>query len=399
MEVIQIVPYLPPAISGVGDYALLLARELRRVHDIHTIFVVCDLNWKSEDGGQRAEGERQTSDFLIDGFPIYHLKERSAEELLRVLSQPEMPATVLLQYAGYGYQKRGCPTWLVRGLEKWRNQKSEIRNQKVGSEFQLSAFSFQPERRLVTMFHELYAFGPPWKSSFWTSPLQRWITKSLACLSGHCFTNMNQSARTLQEMAGRTAADFTVLPVLSNVGEPEHLPAWDEREPKMIIFGNGRRRRAIYSQHKAALEKACFNLGLTEIVDIGPPCEIPQLSVRCRPTGSLPAQEVSREMLSARAGYFALSIEFLGKSGIFAAYAAHGLVPVTYAMNKNVNEDGLKSGEHFVAMDHLSCYNSDQIQHMGANACVWYQSHDVCEQAASYARVAAFGRQMNFQTE
>ncbi|MGD1089240.1 MAG: hypothetical protein ABR955_11015 [Verrucomicrobiota bacterium] len=383
---------MPPAISGVGDYALLLARELRQAHDIHTRFVVCDTHWKPEDGNQKSVVSGQWSvvsgpSITLDGFPIYHLKERSAEELLRVFSAPGMPETVLLQYAGYGYEKRGCPLWLLRGLEKWRNQKSEVRSQKVGSEFQLSAFSLQPERRLVTMFHELYAFGQPWRSSFWTSPLQKWIVKSLACSSGHCFTNLQINAEALRKLTSRADADFTVMPVLSNVGEPERLPAWEEREPKMIIFGNVRRRRTIYSEHKTALEKACLDLGLTEIVDIGPPCEIPQLSVRCRPTGSLPAQEVSREMFSARAGFFALIIEFLGKSSIFAAYAAHGLVPVTYAMNKNAYDDGLKSREHFVTMDQLSCYDSNQIQQVGANARAWYHSHDACEQAASYARV------------
>jgi hypothetical protein len=389
MEIIQIVHYLPPAISGVGDYALVLARELRRVHDIQTVFVVCDPNWENAEilktetlkppvrSHQSAVSGLSTINHqpstTLDGFPVYQLITRSAKELLRVLSQPEMPTTVLLQYAGYGYQKRGCPVWLVRALRAWHKSGNATRHS-------------PPATRLLTMFHELYAFGPPWRSSFWTSPLQRWIARSLACLSGHCFTNMNQSARTLQEMAGRNTADFTILPVISNVGEPKYLPAWDERRSKMIVFGNVRRRRTIYSEHKAALEKACLDLGLTEIVDIGPPCEIPQLSVRCRPTGSLLAQEVSREMLSARAGFFALPIEFLGKSGTYAAYAAHGLLPVTHATSKDANEDGLKSGEHLLTIDQLSRYDSNQIRHVCSNACKWYRSHEVCEQAANYAK-------------
>ena len=46
LEIVQIVPRLPPSISGVGDYAYLLARELRATHDIHTHFIVCDPFWE-----------------------------------------------------------------------------------------------------------------------------------------------------------------------------------------------------------------------------------------------------------------------------------------------------------------------------------------------------------------
>ena len=42
MEILQIVPRLPPTISGVGDYSFLLAQELRRAHDIETRFIVGD---------------------------------------------------------------------------------------------------------------------------------------------------------------------------------------------------------------------------------------------------------------------------------------------------------------------------------------------------------------------
>src|ERR1039458_5698476 len=100
MEIIQIVPGLPPSIGGVADYSYLLARQLRAAHGVNTQFAVCDTDWKPEDGGQRTEPRCQTSDARpqIDGFRVYQLKERSAAELLRVLSAPGMPTTVLLQY-------------------------------------------------------------------------------------------------------------------------------------------------------------------------------------------------------------------------------------------------------------------------------------------------------------
>src|SRR2546429_764945 len=150
MDIIQIVPYLPPTLSGVGDYAFLLAQELRRAHGIVTRFIVAEPD--RENGIEKAESGKRKVESEVDGFPVHRLIQRSADELLRVLSADGMTPTVLLHYVGYGYEKRGCPFWLVNGLEQWRKGESD--------------------RRLVTMFHELFASGPPWRSSFWTSPLQ-----------------------------------------------------------------------------------------------------------------------------------------------------------------------------------------------------------------------------------
>jgi hypothetical protein len=446
MQIIQIVPRLPPSIDGVGDYAFLLAKQLRAAHDIHTTFVVCDPNWgkvenrnekvenaeakseignrKSEGGSEKAEirienpnnsfgfqpssprigegksatGEPSTIHFepstVLDGFAVHQLKERSAGELLRVLLRPGMPQMVLLQYVGYGYEKRGCPVWLVRGLEKWRKQKAdskkqnqdgrkqkiEIKNGEGRDTFQLSQFPISALPNLVTMFHELYASGPVWRSSFWTSPLQRWIAKSLARMSGHCFTNLNMCGRVLKKFTGGNESPATVLPVFSNVGEPEQLPDWNGRKLRMIVFGSASQRRKVYFSHLADLEKACQAMGLEEIVDIGAPFEIPQLAVRVSQRGILPAPEVSREMLAARAGFFAYPTAYLGKSGVFAAYAAHGLVPVTFSGNVMENEDGLKMGEHFITPSGFSGH----VQKIGEIAHEWYLTHSVECHAKSY---------------
>lgn len=45
IKIIQIVPQLPPAINGLGDYALNLARQLRQDFAIETHFVVGDHSW------------------------------------------------------------------------------------------------------------------------------------------------------------------------------------------------------------------------------------------------------------------------------------------------------------------------------------------------------------------
>jgi hypothetical protein len=365
MQLIQIVPRLPPAIDGVGDYAFLLAKQLRAAHDMHTQFVVCNPDW-----GKSGIGNRE-SEIELDGFPVHQLKEQRTAELLRVLSRRGMPAIVLLQYVGYGYEKRGCPVWLVSALRAWKT-----RTQK-------------PAAKLVTMFHEISASGPVWSSAFWISPLQRWIAQSLARLSSHCFTNLNLHGRALKQFTGRYESDITVLPVFSNVGEPELLPDWNKRQPRMIVFGSASQRRKVYLEHKSDLEKACQAMGLDEMVDIGAAVEIPQLSVRVFPRSILSSTEASREMLTARAGFFAYPANCLGKSGIFAAYAAHGLVPVTFDKNRIKNRDGLVFGKHFVSVNTLQMVEAGRFESGGKCARQWYDAHSLPRQAGVFAEKLA----------
>ena len=344
LEILQIVPQLPPAISGVGDYAHLLARQLRAAHGIHTRFVVC--------GHGAAGGARRG----LDGFPV---RELDAGELPRTLAAEGMPATALLHYVGYGYEKRGCPAWLVNALSAWRGASSE--------------------RRLATMFHELYAFGPPWSSAFWTSPIQKRIAARLARLSDACVTNMTRYANWLGARAPHHAGGIRALPVFSNVGEPAQVPAFDERPARLAVFGTPGWRRRAYTEHRDCLERVCAQLGLTEVVDIGPDCGVlPELAVRRVQKGSLSADELSREFLSCRAGFFSYPVPFLGKSGVFAAYAAHGLVPITHPANSEASEDGLQPSRHFIlAASSSFAAGKETCPLVAGNAFAWYGAHGV----------------------
>ena len=358
LEILQIVPQLPPTISGVGDYAWLLAKQLRAAHGIRTRFIVC---------GYGSEGEAQRE---LDGFPVYQLKEQSAGELLRALAAEGMPQTVLLHYVGYGYEKRGCPAWLVNVLRAWREASNS--------------------RRLVTMFHELYAFGPPWSSAFWTSPIQRRIAARIARLSSACATNMRRYANWLGSRAPQHAGTIKVLPVFSNVGEPAQVPAYHERPARLAVFGTPGWRRDAYTKHRDSLERVCAQLGLTEIVDIGPDCgAVPNLRVPCVQKGSLPADQFSREFLSCRAGFFSYPVPFLGKSGVFAAYAAHGLLPITHAANLEGSEDGLEPSQHFIVAAPSFAADDGTCSLVAGKAFNWYLAHGIALHAGAFAPLIA----------
>ncbi|MGH7887936.1 MAG: glycosyltransferase family 1 protein [Candidatus Binatia bacterium] len=356
-KIIQIVPRLPPSVSGVGDYAHLLARQLRDDHDIHSSFLVGDPTW---DGPSKLNGlnvERSASQ-----------EANELEHLLRKLGA----ATVLLHYVGYGYHQRGCPLWLLRGLESWK---------KAGA-----------NHRLIVMFHELFASGMPWRSSFWTSPLQRRLARSLALLSDRSITNLADSGEILARMTGRPKSSFAVLPVFSNVGEATSCAGLYDRSSRLVVFGSAEWRRQAYHDHRATLALGCDALGIDSIVDIGPPLSpSPEFSVPVIETGVLAAPAISRHLAGARAGFFAYPAAYLGKSSIFAAYAAHGLLPITYGENSDDNQDGLCAGKHFLAFNEPGRQDQQNWPAIAQAAAQWYAEHRLKRQAQRYAEIFTAG--------
>lgn len=267
MEVLQVVPRLPPPAEGVGSYALCLAEALAG-HGISTRFL------SAEEGG-----------------------------IARGLENAEEQA-VLLHYANYGYQRRGCPFWLPGALRR------------------------RAGRRLVTVFHEVYATGPPWRSSFWTRPFQRRIAAAVARASDALVTSLDLYVRRIGPAA---AGKTTVTPVFSTVGEPPAPSPLASRARRMVLFGGRGARSRAYGELGDELLAACRALEIEEIADVGPPLEETGAAVDGVPVrrlGVLPAAEVGELLGSSLAGFVAYPAYFLPKSTIFAAYCAHGVLPV-----------------------------------------------------------------------
>ena len=351
MEIVQIVPQLPPAVNGLGDSAYLLAQELSRAHAITTKFIVCH---------PRAEAAPD-----LDGFECF-VTERTAQSLLEVLDRISAAgAPVLLHYVGYGYARRGCPFWLADGLRKWR--------------------SSGQHRPLVTMFYEIYAAGPPWRSSFWTAPLQRSIAADLVRISDTCRTNMQRYARILKMVSGQT--EITVMPVFSNVGEPSHLQPLAQRKRRLVVFGGAAWRSLVYTQHRSELLTAIQLLELEELIDVGPPIEMNlEFSIPFQQCGVLRAVEVSALLNDTMIGALCYPPEFLGKSGIFAAYAAHGVVPILLGNPKSENEDDLREGREYVS---LKSAKRAALGNISRAIHSWYGQHDLASTARAYARIIA----------
>lgn len=354
MLVLSIVPRLPPAIDGVGDYALSLAHQLLQEFGVKTHFVISDLIWRRES--------------QVEVLTVSQLNAHTTTSFLALL-QSSSSTAILLHYVGYGYAKRGCPKWLIEGLENWKAK--------------------NPEARLITMFHEVYASGPFWTSAFWLSPLQKNLATRLAKLSDRILTSKQLYAELLCELAPKHHSQIPVLPVFSTVGEPTQVLPLAERAPQLVVFGGRASRLRVYRESIDTLIKICQTLGIKKVLDIGPPTGL-NLSftkeVVVVERGALPAAEISQILSHSLAGFLTYHPGFLAKSTIFAAYCAHGVLPINSA-KKCKSADGIEAGKHYCSPDIPNTALKDLVamQAIAENAYSWYQAHNLKAQAKVFA--------------
>ena len=347
MLIISIVPRLKPAIDGVGDYALILARQLRCDFGIQTHFVVTEPTQF-----QMAE---------IDGFPVKQLTRHSATTLQSALPVADT-AIVLLHYVGYGYATRGCPIWLVEGIHHWRAAKAD--------------------RRLLTMFHEIYAAGrPPWTSAFWIAALQKHLAARLVHISDRLITSKQLYAEILGQLSKGKHSNITCSPIFSTIGEPQNRLPLAQRQRRLVIFGGKANRARVYRESLTQLQDICHRFALHEILDIGPPLQrdaLREIGINLREMGELPATEVSEILSTSLAGFINYNPDYLAKSTIFAAYCSHGMLSIS-AQFSHFSIDGLDAGKHYLWTGELTdeIMQLSRLQVIANNAFAWYQSHNI----------------------
>lgn len=353
-RILQILPRVPPTVCGIGDYAWLLARELREAHGIHSGFLCAGTH------ATLPEGETE--------FPVFRLPELSAQALETfVTARAGEFDAVVLHMSPYGYQKRGVPLWLASG---WRR------------------LSERPTRpHLLTMFHELFATGSFRTSAFWLQPLQKHVLHVVAQASDAVRTNRAAYADWLVTGAGCKKQEVVVMPVFSNVGEPSSVPGLATRSPAMVYFASG----VHGGQDAGASLRECGQLagklGATDLHLIGGPAlerHLPQLKIT--PHGYLPTSELSTLLLQCRYGFSAYHPAYLAKSGIWAGFAAHGLA-VFLAAKSDVLPDDLRHGTEFLRLDRSLTNNlsSDALDAAARGLREWYGAHSLRETALSYS--------------
>jgi hypothetical protein len=209
------------------------------------------------------------------------------------------------------------------------------------------------------------------------------LAVKLALISDSSVTNMRRYARYLESRLPHRSRRINVLPVFSNVGEPETRD--NQRRLEIVIFGGAGWRELAYSRYREDLIGVCRKLNITRLHDIGPPLAVRhQLPVEVTWHGLLPAPDIGEIMRASLAGFFTYPTPFLGKSGIFAAYAAHGVAPITFDGNHKHNEDRLRDDEHFLTGSALA-RNPAAATVVGKAAHSWYSEHNLVAQSLEFA--------------
>jgi hypothetical protein len=279
-----------------------------------------------------------------------------AETVQRLAREADGRAVVLLEYSGYGYATRGAPLWLARGLRK------------ACREDGLS---------LLTIFHELYATGPPWSSAFWISGAQRFVAAFLARISSSVLANRTGTAEWVRRYAP-SAVSVETRPVFSNVGEPGREVLGHERAPRAVVFGGGRKEK-VYGGRFSELCSLLAGERITHIVDIGPSTPVPKRvgGIEVDKRGILPKEEVSRLLSSAQIGLLQCPLDHLTKSGVMAAYFAHGVAPIV--VEAQASTDVLVQGAHFLTVGGLhrrvnrGRHAESLFRSVGRAGLVWYE--------------------------
>ena len=341
MRLLQIVPAL--ATDGVGGYARCL--------------------------GEAIAARGIAVDTLAPPARTAEALEASLEEWWQ---SGEGMSGILLHYSGYGFQERGCPVWLVTGIARWLARGSG--------------------RRISTFFHEVNAFGPPWRSSFWLSPLQRRLAAALAGASSGIATSLPLYRDVLHRWVPRR--EIAVLPVFSAVGEPADVPPLDSRQRRLAVFGAAGTRQRAFREHGADLAAACRALDIEEVVEVGPLGEeLPPATIDGRPVrrlGALPSPEVEALLLDSAAGFLAYPADFLSKSTVFAAYCAHGVVPICASSRRN-GGGSLTRGEHYLPPRPAPPPGAAELQAVAGRARAWYAEHSLERQMETFLGLISGG--------
>jgi hypothetical protein len=312
MRVSFLSPRLPPDVCGVADHTRLLAaamvEEGAEVGFIHRLP-------RAGDGG-------------LPRGPVAHW--HGAASSLRQHVAAQDPDWLWVQLSNYGYSRWGAPFALVRALGG------------LG----------RPRPRVVVCLHETHCL--PQQLGFkgpLLSPWQRHTVGAVARRADVVFATVPVYWRRVVEEYGVPAERVTLLPIGSNVPDPEWTESdrtlmrrglgWADGELVAVTFGTYASQLRALSCFEALLTRGVAEGRLQRIICLGgdrqaPPPELVAWQQRV-PSGVLhvmgprPAEEVGRILACCDVALAPTPRPVLEKSGAFMAFAFAGLAVVVHS--------------------------------------------------------------------
>lgn len=357
MKIAQIVPRLPPYRDGVGDYAIWLAKQLSAAHNIDTQFLIFQAGSKN--------------DANVEGFSALKLTEHTIQEFNTLIS-PDVDG-IILHYSNYPYLhgKWDAPFWMLDALNDIKQRLAV---------------------KVIVMFHELPTLK--WGRIKILNPVQALMSRRLAQIA---HTVITDSSNFKKQLGKWTTLPIPCIPDFSTIGEPEQVISLAERDRRLIIFG-GHDRQRVYKNHLPSLLQTCNALGIQEICDIGSPLNLDATAFKTLQLvelGFQPEEAIRQLMLTSFAGLIDYS-RFpgdLSKSSVFAAFCAHGLLPICTGYNPS-EADGIHLNQQYaVSGNHLRDWSLAELQAIATQAHQWYDHHSLAKNARVFASYLLEGHQ------
>lgn len=344
--ILQIVPQAPGSHDGVGDYALTVARKLRQEFNYETIFAT--------NGQANPEAE----------FAMV--------SPLRLIPYDQKFEHLVLHYVNYGYHKRGVPVALLPVLRRLRRQ---------------------CRGKFVTIFHELYASGPPWKSAFWLRPLQINIAKSISELSDACIVSSQTMMDQVKRLNPRAA--IQIHPVPSNFGEPDLSSSQlaGRSRHRWVICGGTLTVEKSLRSFRTVADRIPPDVSPRELVVMGGKenqnirlllAELSNIQSEYYPeVGVSEASKILASCSFSWIDYFHridVPTDAILKSGVFAAACGHGVIPVFPNQGQTISLDGdALPGPFFVDATSHHFPRSQDSESVAAAFHTWYRRHAASE--------------------
>ncbi len=305
-HLIQVTPQFPPDVDGLGEFALHLGNALLKQSGIVSKFIV----WRSaQDSNPSA---------IAGSHSTERLREQSRDafnQAIEACFHDSTAPVLLLHYTSYSYSKEGLPWWLPEVLHRFKARGG----------------------RVVCFFHELYAKGRFPNKTWMGSWLQKRIFRQILALSDAAITS-NEGY--LEELRSNNAKNCPLLltAIGSNVGELNALVPRAKRSRRLVIFGLWITRLRLYERHMDGIKKLVELLQIDEIADVGniddPAPMLKQakseLGERMKIYGRLPASTISALLADSMVGVANYNYSLRSKSGVVAAYQAHGVPCVLF---------------------------------------------------------------------
>jgi hypothetical protein len=181
------------------------------------------------------------------------------------------------------------------------------------------------------------------------------------------------------------------MPVFSNVGEGGDELVAGKREAIAVVFGLSGVETRLYGAYRAQLETVVSVLRIQKILDIGPrTLTMPETlgGATFIRMGILSSEEISELLRKSKFGLIAYPLDVIGKSGVFAAYAANGVVPIVFSeKGRRSSFDGIRVGEQCLdGLEISDPVSSDTLEKVQSQAVAWYSSHSCKAQAESLVK-------------